>query len=123
MKKELRIREGETLGDWRARLVEHYASNIMSKDDLSELLHVVSVTSYTHGSNDALGITRKQDEWYKTKFFKPEQNQVVVGFWDKRKKVSLLCYYDHDDDKWYEANPDTDGAPLKAPDYWRERPH
>ena len=122
MKKDLKISDGERLGEWRARLVEPFADKFIGHDELKELLHVVSVTSYTYGTNNALGIIKKQDEWKKTKIFMPEQNQVVVGFWDKREKVSLLCYYDHDDDKWYEANPDTDGVPLKAPDYWIEKP-
>lgn len=119
MKKELRIREGETLGDWIERLASAYVGCEVY-EQMKDMLHEVSVTSYAEGSNAAVAIMNRQhdDGWRQTKIVKPEQGKRVVGFW-KKKKVMLPCYYQ--DGEWYEANPDKAGVPLKAPSLWKEK--
>lgn len=48
----------------------------------------------------------------------PDENQVVVGFWDNTEKVACLCYYDHHTKQWFDADPNSDGQETCAPDYW-----
>ena len=52
--KVLRIKKGETLSDYYKRLAEHYANRPIKRDELHEMLRELSITSYAHGSNDAI---------------------------------------------------------------------
>lgn len=54
MKKELKIRKGENLHDWCVRIAKHYDGKTVNAYDLQEVLRELSITSYTHGSNDAI---------------------------------------------------------------------
>ena len=60
MKKELRLRDGEPLGDWCERLAKHYGGKAVIEAELKEVLREVSVKSYTHGSNDAIGAIKNR---------------------------------------------------------------
>lgn len=52
--KVLRIKKGETLSDYYKRLAEHYANRPIKCEELHEMLRELSITSYAHGSNDAI---------------------------------------------------------------------
>lgn len=52
--KVLRIKKGETLSDYYKRLAEHYGGKPVKKDELYDVLRELSITSYAHGSNDAI---------------------------------------------------------------------
>lgn len=52
--KVLRIRRDETLSQYYERLAEHYADRPIKREELHEVLRELSMTSYAHGSNDAI---------------------------------------------------------------------
>lgn len=52
--KVLRIKRGETLSQYYERLAEHYADRPMKREELYGILRELSITSYAHGSNDAI---------------------------------------------------------------------
>lgn len=52
MKKELQIKENEAIYKWIDRLAE--AFNLTKEQ--KEMVREVSITSYTHGSNDAIEV-------------------------------------------------------------------
>ena len=60
MKKELRLRDDERLSDWCERLARFYGCRVISSAELQEVLKEVSVKSYTHGSNDAIGAIKNR---------------------------------------------------------------
>lgn len=60
MKKELKLRKGETLHDWTVRIAMYYANTKVKGEELAEVLHEVSVKSYIHGSRDAINATREK---------------------------------------------------------------
>ena len=60
MKKELQLRDDERLSDWCERLAEFYGCRVISSAEWLDVLHEVSVKSYTHGSNDAVGAIKNR---------------------------------------------------------------
>ena len=54
MRKELQLRDGERLCNWCERLAWFYGCMVISSAEWLDVLHEVSVKSYTHGSNDAI---------------------------------------------------------------------
>jgi hypothetical protein len=58
MNRELRKRKDENLGQWRERIATLCVG--MTAYQLQEVLHEVSVTSYTEGSNAAIEIMKKR---------------------------------------------------------------
>lgn len=60
MKKELQLRDGERLSDWCERLAGFYGCRVISSAEWLDVLHEVSVKSYTHGSNDAIGAIKNR---------------------------------------------------------------
>ena len=60
MKKELKLKKGETLHDWTVRIAMYYANIKVKGEELAEVLHEVSVRSYIHGSRDAINATREK---------------------------------------------------------------
>lgn len=54
MKKELLIKRGETLAKWYERLAKYYDGKVLREHELYEVLRELSITSYAHGSNDAI---------------------------------------------------------------------
>ena len=60
MKKELQLRDGERLYDWCERLAKHYGCKVINSAEGLDVLHEVSVKSYTHGSNDAIGAIKNR---------------------------------------------------------------
>lgn len=60
MRKELQLRDGERLSDWCERLAGFYGCRVISSAELLDVLHEVSVKSYTHGSNDAIGAIKNR---------------------------------------------------------------
>lgn len=59
MKKSLQIRKNETLAAWCLRLSQYLVNRKVSEEELCDVLHNLSVTSYIHGSNDALNVIKK----------------------------------------------------------------
>lgn len=55
MKKNLRLKPNETLAEWIARLALHFGWS----DEEREAVRDVSITSYTHGSNDAIKVVKR----------------------------------------------------------------
>ena len=51
-----------------------------------------------------------------------EQEKVVVGLWEQGDIIACLCYYDHETEQWFDADPNSDGGETCAPDYWIELP-
>ena len=62
MKRELKLKKGETLHDWTVRIAMHYANTKVNGEELAEVLHELSVQSYIHGSRDAVGVLKKCKE-------------------------------------------------------------
>ena len=60
MKKELQLRDGERLCDWCERLARHYGGRLVISSELLGVLREVSIKSYTHGSNDAIGAIKNR---------------------------------------------------------------
>ena len=60
MKKELQLRDGERLSDWCERLARHYGGRLVIASELQEVLREVSIKSYTHGSNNAIGAIKNR---------------------------------------------------------------
>ena len=60
MKKELQLRDDERLSDWCERLARFYGGRLVIASELQEVLREVSVKSYTHGSNDAIGAIKNR---------------------------------------------------------------
>ena len=52
--KKFKIRKDETLSQYYGRLAEHYADKPIKREELHEMLRELSITSYAHGSNDAI---------------------------------------------------------------------
>lgn len=59
MKRQLKQRKGETLGEWCERIAPLCTG--LSAKEIHEVLHQVSVSSYATGSNRAIGIMRTDD--------------------------------------------------------------
>ena len=59
MKKSLNIRKNETLSAWCVRLSLHFSNKVINGEELLEVMHNLSVTSYIHGSNDATNAMKK----------------------------------------------------------------
>ena len=55
MKKEYKKKKGEELGDWVERLSKDVLWQQLEPHDIQEILHEVSVTSYTDGVHVAWG--------------------------------------------------------------------
>ena len=55
MKKEYKKKKGETLGKWVERLSQDVLWQRLEPHDIQEILHDVSVTSYTEGVHTAWG--------------------------------------------------------------------
>ena len=55
MKKEYKKKKGETLGKWVERLSQDVLWQRLEPHDIQEILHDVSVTSYTEGVHAAWG--------------------------------------------------------------------
>jgi hypothetical protein len=62
MKRELKLKKGETLHDWTVRIAMHYADTKVNGEELAEVLHELSVQSYIHGSRDAVDVLKKCKE-------------------------------------------------------------
>jgi hypothetical protein len=59
MNKELKIRENETLDEWCSRIAYYLADTKEKFIQMKEIIREVSVTSYIHGSNDALNVKHR----------------------------------------------------------------
>jgi hypothetical protein len=59
MNKELKIRENETLDEWCSRIAYYLADTKEKFIQMKEIIREVSVTSYIHGSNDALKVKHR----------------------------------------------------------------
>ena len=55
MKKEYKKKKDETLGTWVERLSQDVPWQQLAQPDIREILHDVSVTSYTEGVKKAWG--------------------------------------------------------------------
>lgn len=55
MKKELKKKKSETLGDWVDRLTQDVMWNRIEPKYIHEILHELSVTSYIEGVHSAWG--------------------------------------------------------------------
>ena len=60
MKKDLKLQKGETLNEWCARLSVYYGGRTVKANEVYQVLCEVSVKSYTHGSNDAIGAIKNR---------------------------------------------------------------
>lgn len=60
MKKVLKKGREENLGDWVERISRYLHVNKVSEKELHEILHDVSVTSYTAGSDSAFDIMKRR---------------------------------------------------------------
>ena len=66
MKRELKIRENETLDEWCSRIALYLATDKASYAALKVILHEISVESYIHGCNETLNeAKRRRDEQQK----------------------------------------------------------
>lgn len=63
MKRELKKRKDETLGEWRERIAPLCTG--MTTEQLQEVLREVSVTSYAVGSNAALEVMKEYPHMFK----------------------------------------------------------
>ena len=59
MNKELKIRENETLDAWCSRIALYLSDTKKKYFEINDILREVSVTSYIHGSNDALSVIKR----------------------------------------------------------------
>ena len=57
MKRQLKQRKGETLGEWRERIAPLCVG--MSAEQIQEVLHEMSVASYIEGSNAMVEVQRR----------------------------------------------------------------
>ena len=48
------IKRGEALAKWYERLAKYYDGKVLREHGLYEVLRELSITSYAHGSNDAI---------------------------------------------------------------------
>lgn len=62
MKRTLKRRKGETLGEWRERIAPLCVG--MSAEQIQEVLHDVSVTSYIEGTNTLSTMRKEHPEWF-----------------------------------------------------------
>ena len=69
-------------------------------------------------------MARQHTKWHITRREKPEQDRIVIGYWDMPDDDSYcgFCYIDQMG-HWYLAQEEPGAeTPLKQPKYWIEHP-